>query len=59
VVGRATGYELGDPEVGVRDPVGVKDFLLNTSSRPILRPTQPPTKWKKGWPFPGGKVAGA
>jgi hypothetical protein len=31
--------------VAVRVPVGGKIFLLSTSSRPVLGPTQPPIQW--------------
>jgi hypothetical protein len=35
-----------------------KFFLLSTSSRPTLGPTQPPIQWVRGH-FPRGKAAGA
>jgi hypothetical protein len=38
----ATGYGLHGRGVGVRVPVGARFFLLSTSSRPVLKPTQPP-----------------
>jgi hypothetical protein len=42
VVGTATGYGLDDQGVGVRAPVGDKNFLFSTSSRSALESTQPP-----------------
>jgi hypothetical protein len=48
VVGIATGYGLDDQEVGVRVPVGVKNFLFSTSCRLALGPTQPPIQWVPG-----------
>jgi hypothetical protein len=46
VVGIATGYGLGDREVGVRVPVGSRIF--SKSSRPALRSTQPHIQWVPG-----------
>jgi hypothetical protein len=56
-VGIATGYGLDDRGVAVRVSVG-ENFLLSTSSRPALGPTQPPTKWIPGSLFPGVKRTG-
>jgi hypothetical protein len=47
-VGIATGYGLDGRGVGVRVPVGARFFLLCTSSRPVLGPTQPPIQWVPG-----------
>jgi hypothetical protein len=55
VVDIATGYGMDDREVGVRVPVGVKDFLFSTSSRPVLGPTQPSVQWVPGSLSPGVK----
>jgi hypothetical protein len=41
VVGTATGYRLDDRRVEVRVPVGSRVYF-SMSSRPTLRPTQPP-----------------
>jgi hypothetical protein len=41
IVGIATGYGL-ETEGSSSSPGRVKNFLLSTSSRPALRPTQPP-----------------
>jgi hypothetical protein len=43
-VGIATGYGLDDREVGVKSPGRVMNFLFTTSSRPVLRSTQPPVQ---------------
>jgi hypothetical protein len=59
VVGIATGYGLDDRGVGVRVPVGVKDFLFSTSSRPALGPHPASYPMVTGGTFPGGKEAGA
>jgi hypothetical protein len=40
VVGIATGYGLGNGEVGGRVPMGSR--IVFTSSRPVVGPTQPP-----------------
>jgi hypothetical protein len=56
-VGITTGYGLGDRGVGVRVPVGSRNF--STSSRPALGPTQPPIQWVPAASFPGGKAARA
>jgi hypothetical protein len=45
LVGIATGYGLDGRGVGVRVPVGVKNFLFSVSSRPALRFIQPPIQW--------------
>jgi hypothetical protein len=47
-------YERG---AGVKSPDGVKYFLISTSSRPALGPTQPP-KWVPGFFSPGIKRQG-
>jgi hypothetical protein len=44
----ATTYGLEGREVGVRVLGGGKIFLLSTSSRPVLGPTQPPIQWVPG-----------
>jgi hypothetical protein len=41
-VGKATGCGLDVRGVGVRVPVGSKNFQFSTSSRPAPGPTQPP-----------------
>jgi hypothetical protein len=56
-VGIATGYGLDDRGVGVRVPVGVKNFLFSTSSRPALGLTSYPMGI--GGSFPGVKVGRA
>jgi hypothetical protein len=48
VVGIATGYGLDDRGVGVRVPVGVKNFPFSTSSRSALGHTHPPIQWVPG-----------
>jgi hypothetical protein len=58
VVGIATGYGLDDRGVRVRVPVGVKNFLFSTASRPALGPTQPPIQWVPGALSPGIKRQG-
>jgi hypothetical protein len=35
-----------------------KNFVLLTSSRELLGPTQPPIQWVRGRFFPGDKAAG-
>jgi hypothetical protein len=47
-IGIATDYGLDGRGVGVQVPVGGKIFLLSTSSRPVLGPTQPPIQWVPG-----------
>jgi hypothetical protein len=44
--------------VGVRVPVEGKIFLLSTSSRPVLGPTQPPIQWILGALSSGVKQPG-
>jgi hypothetical protein len=39
-------------------PSRVKNFLISTSSRPVLRPTEPPTQWVPGALSPGVKRPG-
>jgi hypothetical protein len=51
LVGIATDYGLGDRGVGIRVPVGSRIF--STSSRPAMRPTQPPIQWVPGLKGPG------
>jgi hypothetical protein len=58
-VGIATDYGLDDRAIGVRVPVGSRTFAFSMSSRPALRPTQPPIQWVPGLFLPSGKVAGA
>jgi hypothetical protein len=55
--GIAIGYGLDDRVVRVRVPAG--NFLMSTSSRLALGPTQPPIQWVPGGYFPRGKEAGA
>jgi hypothetical protein len=59
VVGIATCYGLKNRGVGVRLPVGVKNFPLSTSFTPVVEPTQPPIQSVRGGSFSGGKAAGA
>jgi hypothetical protein len=47
-VGIATSYGLGGREFGDQVPVGVKNFLFSTSSRPALGPTQLPIQCVPG-----------
>jgi hypothetical protein len=54
-VGIATGYWLDDRGVGVRVPVGVKNFYFSMSSRPALGPTKPPIEWVPEALSPGVK----
>jgi hypothetical protein len=49
----AIGYGLDDREVGVRVPVGSKNFLFSTSSRQALESTQPPIQLAPGVKRPG------
>jgi hypothetical protein len=58
VVGIGTGYGLDDRGVGVRVPVGVKNFLFFTSSRPALGSTQSRIQWVPGVLYPGIKRTG-
>jgi hypothetical protein len=58
-VGMATGYGLDDRRVGVRSPVGGKNFHFSMSSRPTLGPTQPSIQWMPATFSPGSKAAGA
>jgi hypothetical protein len=44
LVSIATGYGTDNRGVGVQVQI-VKNFLSSTSSRPDLRPTQPPIQW--------------
>jgi hypothetical protein len=53
VAGIATGYGLDGQGVGVRVPVGSKDF--STSSRSALGATEPPIQWVLGALSPGVK----
>jgi hypothetical protein len=55
-VGIATGYGLDGRGVGVRVTVGSRIF--STSSRPALRPTQPPIQWVPAVLSPGVKRQG-
>jgi hypothetical protein len=48
VIGITTGYGMDDRGVGSSSPGRVKNFLLCTSSRPALKPTQPPIHWIPG-----------
>jgi hypothetical protein len=45
---RATSYGLDDRGVGFRVPVGSRNFLFSTSSRPAMEPIQPPIQWVPG-----------
>jgi hypothetical protein len=56
--GIATDYGLDDRRVGVRVPVGFKNFLFSTSSRPVLGPTQHPFQSVPGVISPGVKRPG-
>jgi hypothetical protein len=47
-VGIATHYGLNGREFGVGVPMGVKDFLFSTSSRPAPGFTQPSIQWVPG-----------
>jgi hypothetical protein len=55
-VGIATGYRLDD---GSELEAKWNYFVLFTSSRPILGPTQSPIQWVLGALSPRGKAAGA
>jgi hypothetical protein len=44
-VGISTDYGLDDQGVGVRTPVGGKNFNFSMSSRPALGPIQPTIQW--------------
>jgi hypothetical protein len=57
-VGIANGYGLDGRWVGVRFAVGASFFLLSTSSRPVLGPTQPPIRLVPGTLSPGAKRQG-
>jgi hypothetical protein len=52
-VGIATGYGLDDLGVGVPSPSIGKTFLLSTSFRPVLGPTQPSIQRVPGAKRPG------
>jgi hypothetical protein len=55
-VGIPTSYGLDKRGVGVRVPVGSKNFLFSsTSSRPVLGPIQHPIQWVPGALTPGVK----
>jgi hypothetical protein len=56
--GITAGYGLDDREVGVRVPVGGKNFQFSISSKPALGPTQPPIQWVLGNLSPGVKRPG-
>jgi hypothetical protein len=56
VGGIVTGYGLDDRGVGVRVPV--ESRIFSTSSRPVLRPTQPPIQWVPGALSSGVKRSG-
>jgi hypothetical protein len=47
-VGIVVGYGLDDGGVGVRVPVGGKNFHFSMSSRPALGSTQHPIQWVPG-----------
>jgi hypothetical protein len=57
-VGIATGYGLGDREVGVPSPGRVNNFHFSISSRPALGFTQPPMQRVAGSLPPGVKRPG-
>jgi hypothetical protein len=46
--GTATGYVFGPPKSRSSSPGKVKISLLSMSSRPVLKPTQPPIQWFLG-----------
>jgi hypothetical protein len=48
----------GRPKGRSSSPGGVTIFLLLTSSRPVLGPTQPPIQWVPGALSPGVKQPG-
>jgi hypothetical protein len=48
----------GRPRGRSSNPCKVKNFLCSTSSRPALRPTQPPIQWVLGALSPGAKRPG-
>jgi hypothetical protein len=49
---------MDDRVVGVRFPVGTRDFSPVHTSRPALRPAQPPIQWVPGAVFLGIKRQG-
>jgi hypothetical protein len=56
VAGIATAYGLDDRGVRFRSPSWVKYFLLSTSFRPALGPTQPPIQGLPGVRRPGSEA---
>jgi hypothetical protein len=57
-IGIATGYELEDPGVRVRVPVGSR--IVSSPSRPTVSEVHPAScPMGTGDSFPGGKAAGA
>jgi hypothetical protein len=58
VVGTATGYGLNDSGVGVRVPVGSRNFSSPRRPDRLWGPTQPPIQWVPGALSPGFKRPG-
>jgi hypothetical protein len=57
-VGIASGYGLDDQGDRSSSPGSVKNGLFSRSSRPAVRPTQPPIQWVPGALSPGVKRQG-
>jgi hypothetical protein len=58
-VGIAIGYGLEGRQVGARIPVRSRFFLLSTSCRPVMGPTQSPVQGLQGTLSPGVKPLGS